>query len=130
MVSDANYVADKKVIYFFYRDCDWLLNVNCHCVKKVRIWSCSSPYFPAFGLNTKTHLVSLCIQSECGKIWTRITPVYGHFFRSVYCEYWRKFLSQMLLKISVRCAIFGVVFRTSKTIANQKMFLSASLGDW
>ena len=23
-----------------------------HCVKSVRIWSFSSPYFPAFGLNT------------------------------------------------------------------------------
>ena len=24
-----------------------------HCVKKVRIWSCSGPYFSAFGLNTE-----------------------------------------------------------------------------
>ena len=22
-----------------------------HCLKSVRIWSCSGPYFPAFGLN-------------------------------------------------------------------------------
>ena len=35
-----------------------------HCVKSVRIRSYSGPYFPAFRLN---------IQSECGKIWTRIT---------------------------------------------------------
>ena len=39
-----------------------------HCVKSVRIQSYSGPYFPAFGLN------SLRIQSECGKIRTRITP--------------------------------------------------------
>ena len=34
----------------------------------------SSPYFPAFGLNTKRYEVSLRIQSVCGKIQTRITP--------------------------------------------------------
>ena len=33
----------------------------------------SVPYFPAFGLNTERY-VSLRIQSECGKMRTRITP--------------------------------------------------------
>ena len=45
-----------------------------HCVKSVRIRSYSGLYFPAFGLNTKRHSVSLRIQSECGKTRTRITP--------------------------------------------------------
>ena len=52
-----------------------------HCVKSVRIRSFSSPYFPAFGLNTERYYISLCIQSECGKIrtkklqiWTLFTP--------------------------------------------------------
>ena len=45
-----------------------------HCVKNVRIRSYSGPYFPAFGLNTERYGVSLRIQSECGKIRTRITP--------------------------------------------------------
>ena len=45
-----------------------------HCVKSVRIWSYSGPYFPAFGLNTERYSISLCIQSECGKIRTRVTP--------------------------------------------------------
>ena len=31
------------------------------------------PYFPAFGLNKERYGVSLRIQSECGKMWTRIT---------------------------------------------------------
>ena len=31
-------------------------------------------FFPTFGLNTERYGVSLCIQSECGKIWTRKTP--------------------------------------------------------
>ena len=34
----------------------------------------SSPYFPAFGLNTDRYKVSLCIQSEYGNIRTRKTP--------------------------------------------------------
>ena len=36
-----------------------------HYVKSVSIRSYSGPHFPAFGLN---------IQSECGKMQTRITP--------------------------------------------------------
>ena len=44
-----------------------------HYVKNVRIWSYSGPYFPAFGLNTERCEVSLRIQSECGKIRTRVT---------------------------------------------------------
>ena len=39
----------------------------------------SGPYFPAFGLNTERYGVSLCIQSECGKIRTRKNSVFGHF---------------------------------------------------
>ena len=42
---------------------------NVHCVKSAHIQSYPGPYFPAFGLN-----LSLRIQSECGKIQTRITP--------------------------------------------------------
>ena len=42
-----------------------------HCVKSFRIRSCSSPYFPAFGLNTKRYSVSRCIESKCRKMRTR-----------------------------------------------------------
>ena len=42
-------------------------------MKSVRIRSHSGPYFSAFGLNTETYSVSLRIQSECRKVWTRIT---------------------------------------------------------
>ena len=44
-----------------------------HCVKRVRIQSYSGPHFPAFGLNAERCGVSLCIQSECRKMRTRIT---------------------------------------------------------
>ena len=49
-------------------------------MKIVRIWSFSCPYFPAFGLNTERHGVSLRIQSECGKIRTRKTPTTETFY--------------------------------------------------
>ena len=45
-----------------------------HCVKSVRIRSYSGPYFPSFGLNTERYGVSFRIQSEWGKMQTRITP--------------------------------------------------------
>ena len=56
------------------------LSMIIHYVKGVRIQSYSGPYFPAFGLNTERYSVSLCIQSECGKIRTRITPNSDTFY--------------------------------------------------
>ena len=51
-----------------------------HCVKSVRIQSYSGSHFPAFGLNTtERYSVSLRIQSECGKMRTRITPTTDAF---------------------------------------------------
>ena len=47
---------------------------NQHCVKSVCIQSYSGPYSPAFGLNMERYSVSLRIQSESGKMQTRITP--------------------------------------------------------
>ena len=44
-----------------------------HCVKSVRIWSYSGPYFPAFGLNTERYRMSIRIQTKCGKMQTIIT---------------------------------------------------------
>ena len=49
-----------------------------HCVKIVRIRSYYGRYFSAFGLNTDE--VSLRIQSECGKIQTRITQNTDTFY--------------------------------------------------
>ena len=45
-----------------------------HCVKSVRIWTFSGPYFPAFGLNTERYEVSFRIQSKCGKMRAKKTP--------------------------------------------------------
>ena len=51
-----------------------------HCVQSVRIWSCSGPYFPVFGVNTERYSVSLLVQSECGEMRTRITPNTDTFY--------------------------------------------------
>ena len=66
------------------------------CVKSVHIRSYSGPYFPAFGLNTERYSVSLRIQSECGKIWTRITPNTDTFY-AVLALILRIFIKQILL---------------------------------
>ena len=50
------------------------------CAKRVRIWSYSGPYFPAFGVNMERYGVSLRIHSKCRKIRTRITPNKNTFY--------------------------------------------------
>ena len=45
-----------------------------HCIKSACIRSHSGPHFLPFGLNTERYSVFLRIQSECGKIRTRIIP--------------------------------------------------------
>ena len=49
-------------------------------MKSVRIRSYSGPHFPVFGLNVERYSVSLRIQSECGKMQTRITPNTDTFY--------------------------------------------------
>ena len=51
-----------------------------HCVKSVRIWSFSDPYFPTFELNTEIYPVNLQIKSECRKIRSRKTPDTHNFY--------------------------------------------------
>ena len=55
----------RVIIQFLY---------NMHCVKSVHARSYSGPHLPTFGLNMERYEASLRSQSECGKIWTRITP--------------------------------------------------------
>ena len=64
-----------------------------HCAKSVRIRSYSDPHFPAFALNEQRYFVSLRIQSECGKMRTRITAdtfcaglVYFNLFSFIYIQ--------------------------------------------
>ena len=45
-----------------------------HCLKSVSIRSIAGPCLPAFGLNTERYRVSVHIQAECWKIWTRKSP--------------------------------------------------------
>ena len=53
-----------------------------HFVKIVLIRSFSGPHFPALRLNEAKYGVSLHIQSECGKIRTRKTPI-----RTIFTQY-------------------------------------------
>ena len=51
-----------------------------NCVKNAPIWSYSCPHLPTFGLNTERYGVSVRIQSEYGKMRTRITPNTDTFY--------------------------------------------------
>ena len=44
----------------------------------------SGPHSPAFGLNTERYGVSLRIQSECGKVGTRIIPNTDTFYAMIF----------------------------------------------
>ena len=60
-----------KILFFHY---PIYFDSSFHCVKGVCIRSYSGLHFPAFGVNTERCKLFLFIQSECKKIWTRITP--------------------------------------------------------
>ena len=84
-ISVTHWEAFRKVVNYFHKTLYlrcltgfWI----CLCAKSVRIRSYSGPYFPALGLNTWRYIVSLRIQSECGKIRTRTTPSTDNFLRS------------------------------------------------
>ena len=51
VILSQRYISLKLFFNLFIR--------NFHCLKSVRILSISSPYFPAFGLNTERYSVSL-----------------------------------------------------------------------
>ena len=65
-------VSTKSILYFH--------SSIIHCVEIVQIRSYSGPYFPAFGMNTEIYFLSLRIESECGKRWTRITQNTDTFY--------------------------------------------------
>ena len=64
--------VDPRLVLVLF--CSW------HCLKCVLTQSYFAPYFPAFGLNTEINGVSLRIQSEYGKVRTRITPNMNIFY--------------------------------------------------
>ena len=87
------------------------------CVKSVRIQSYSGPFFPAFALNTERQGISLRIQSECGKIWTRIIPNTDTFYAMVVSPSllnFHEFLSYFVVIIVVGKMV--VIFKTSNLI--------------
>ena len=72
-LSMSDLVSINSVDTFYERlGFDFFLNLSLR--KSVLIRSYSGPYFSPFGLNTERYKVSLRVQSERGKIWTRTTP--------------------------------------------------------
>ena len=83
MRSDINFLQ-KVVLLLQHTKASFHFSI--HCVKSVPNRSYSGPYFPAFGLNKERYRVSLRIQSECGKIRTRITLNTDTFYELISLE--------------------------------------------
>ena len=81
-------VSNQLVYHQILRTKFFLIWYLTHCIKSVRIRPYSGPYFLAFGVNTETYSASLYIQSECEKIWTRITPNTDTFYAVTIPNIW------------------------------------------
>ena len=76
----------QPIVFNFFKTRLWL-----RCFSLIESWlalleKCpysefSGPYFPLFGLNTEWYFASLCIQTECGKIWTRKFQIRTYFMQ-------------------------------------------------
>ena len=81
LASNAEFFADDISLFSVAEIMTKLAkDLNSHCVKSVRIRSYFGPHFPAFRLNTERYFLSLRIQSECEKMWARITPNTDTFY--------------------------------------------------
>ena len=71
-----------RLLWVVLREClvFWYNNKLIDCVKSVGIRIYFGSHFSAFGLNTERYGLFLCIQSECGKMRTRITPNTDTFY--------------------------------------------------
>ena len=58
-----------------------LAHTRSHCLKGIRIWSYSGPYFPTFGLNMETYFVSQ-YSVRMRENTDQNNSEYGHFFCS------------------------------------------------
>ena len=90
----------------------WLLSSS-HCIKSACIRSYSGPHFPAFGLNTERYSLSHRIQSECGKIRTRITLNKDTFSRNVCHTFFKQSVNlflQLATKFFIRLHEFSEIF--------------------
>ena len=106
-------------ITWFYLPC-------LQCVKSVRVRTYSGPHFPAFGLNTGRYSVYFRIQSQWGKIRTRITPNTETFYavfkaRERGCKIWGPRTIFALLLQSAHaiatffsCTIYAMLFDENK----------------
>ena len=87
ILTQSEWIWEKNVLHTKSTRCYFEFRNYLHWVKSVRIRSFSGPYFPAFGQNTERLIVSLCIQSKCGKIRTRKTQHTATFHAVL--DFWR-----------------------------------------
>ena len=78
----VNNITKQNRIHQVIREPTHILDNTSTTEKVSKYGAISGLHFPTFGLNTERYEVSVRIQSECGKIRTRNSSVFGHFSRS------------------------------------------------
>ena len=75
----------------FFNSIEWYFYIQ-HCVKSVRIWSFSAPYFPTFGLNTERNDAEkyIAIAAKCRTEKLRIQTLFTQCKRSRKAPYAEK----------------------------------------
>ena len=111
--------------FFLFLKCWFVLvhnltNTINKCVKSIRIRSYSGPHFPAFGQNTERYSASIRIQSECGRIRTRISPSTNTFYAT------QTMIIQQFLEIS-SCIYLLPVQYIKMTRNDKKLYALLSL---
>ena len=111
--------------FFLFLKCWFVLvhnltNTINQCVKSIRIRSYSGPHFPAFGQNTERYSASIRIQSECGRIRTRISPSTNTFYAT------QTMIIQQFLEIS-SCIYLLPVQYIKMTRNDKKLYALLSL---
>ena len=93
-----------------------------YCVKSVRVWSYSGPYFPAFGLNTERYGVSP-YSVRMRENTDQNNSEYGHFLHSEKSQKKSNLKGNLKIKrnritIFIYCCLSGI---TSTTNSRQKL---------
>ena len=133
ILVQLSYISSKAELDVQYR--------SSHCVQSVRILSFSSPYLPAFGLNTERYLVSLHIQSKSERNTDLKNSEYEHFSHSVYstvtlytsclenCQTIKDLRSQEIRKYSENLKISGMKTQYPSRIKQTHLWFSTILFD-
>ena len=87
-----------------------------YCMRSVRIWSFSGPFFPAFEPNTDIHTVSHHVQSKCDKMRTWKT-LNTDTFHAAFVMCWNLTHNKFQILLLRLFVTFFLIFRSDRRIS-------------